>query len=588
MSRPPYRALPGRSGPPADGAGSSNVDYTASWDLADGAATGEPPATLQLDSVPTVTSLDRVVLGTAAGVTKDGSGGAAPYADALGGGSYRRDYGDADEEEEEDEEEDDDDDDADAPHVRGPSWLDRLGAGPRTRRAVAVVRENAVLVGTIVGALLGMLVGALVGQADPSPTAVMLLRLPGGLFLRMLKLLVVPLLMASIIGGVDALRGAGGGKLASRVFGLFLLSTVLAAFLGIVLVMAIQPGRGGLDAPPGEVPLRNVTATDAVVALFYSLVPENLVGAAADMDMLGLISFSLAFGAAATVSGEGGRRMLQWASDVNTVTMRLVHWVMYLTPIGVFSLLAGRLAQSGSDFWSFVASLGLYMVTVLTGLLLQSLVMLPAIYFAFARRNPYRYSAHAAQALLTAFGTSSSAATLPITIRDTMAAGVPEELARFVLPLGATINMAGTALYEGVAAGFIAQLYGIELGWGGAVIVMLTACLAAIGAAGIPEAGLVTMQIVLTAAGLPVEGIAYLLPVDWLLDRCRTVTNVHGDIIVAGAVHAIQARKRTKRGRAPAGSADAGAGAGADGHAIAMMSVGASTQVLSMEDVDAA
>jgi Na+/H+-dicarboxylate symporter len=326
---------------------------------------------------------------------------------------------------------------------------DGRGGPPRPwrQRAWAYAKKHGVLIGTVIGALLGLLVGAMVGQASPSHTVVLLLKLPGALFMRMLKLLVVPLLTASVITGVSTLRSAGGGRVAAWVFALYLATTVAAAVLGVVMVLLLQPGvgMGGDAGEAGPAPIRNTTATEAVVSLVYALVPDNIVASAATMDMLGLITFSLAFGAAALAVGAPGERMLAWVGDFSMVIMQLVQWVMYLTPIGVCSLLAGRLAESGASFWSFVAALALYMATVFTGLVVHGLVLLPLLYLVLARANPYRYLARVGQALLTAFATSSSSATLPITIRECIAAGVPEPLAKFGISCGCTVNMNGTA-----------------------------------------------------------------------------------------------------------------------------------------------
>jgi len=215
--------------------------------------------------------------------------------------------------------------------------------------------------------------------------------------------------------------------------------------------------------------------------------------------------------------------------------MKIVHIILLIAPVGIFGLVAGRLGASGGDaFAGELARLGKYFVTVVLGLGLHGILVLPLILFLFTRRNPLTFFTGMAEALVTAFSTASSSATLPVTLRCAVERNkVAKESAGFVCPLGATVNMDGTALYEAVAAMFIAQSYGIDLNIGQQAVIFLTATLAAIGAAGIPEAGLVTMVMVLQAVGLPLEGIGGILAIDWLLDRFRTTVNVWGDSIGA-------------------------------------------------------
>jgi Na+/H+-dicarboxylate symporter len=269
------------------------------------------------------------------------------------------------------------------------------------------------------------------------------------------------------------------------------------------------------------------------------MVPPNLFAAASENNVLGLIVFSLLFGGILTTLGEPGKRAVEFFDTVNNALLRFVQIVIWIAPIGVFGLVAARIGVEGG--WDAVTlelgKLARYFVTVLVGLGIHGFVVLPIILWILARRNPLRYLINCSEALLTAFSTASSAATLPVTMRCTREkAGVGEEAAGFVLPVGATINMDGTALYEAVAVLFIAQAYGVGLGAGQQVIVLLTATLAAIGAAAIPQAGLFTMAIVLSAVGLPLEGIALLISIDWLLDRFRTAVNVWGDCIGTAAV----------------------------------------------------
>ena len=223
-------------------------------------------------------------------------------------------------------------------------------------------------------------------------------------------------------------------------------------------------------------------------------------------------------------------------SAANEAIMKMVHLVMLIAPVGIFGLLAANIAKrgGGSEFQVELARLAWYAATVLTGLVIQT-ALLMLIYWLLTRKNPFTFTANMLKALVTAASTSSSSATLPVTMECVEVNNkISNRVAGFVVPLGATVNMNGTALYEAVAAVFIAQTLGIELSFPQLLVVMLTATLAAIGAAGIPEAGLVTMTIVLTAVGLPVEGIGTILAIDWFLDRARTTVNIYGDAIGAG------------------------------------------------------
>ncbi len=273
------------------------------------------------------------------------------------------------------------------------------------------------------------------------------------------------------------------------------------------------------------------------------MIPRNVFNAMVRMEILPLIFFSLLIGAALSVLGERGRPAISVISGLNDAVMRLVHWIMVLAPVGIFGLVAGRIGHAGGfkEFLPELMAVGKYSFTVVFGLGVHGLIILPLILLLIARRNPIRYIKGMSTALLNAFSTASSSATLPLTIRAVQQENkVSNRTASFVLPLGATINMDGTALYEAVAAMFIAQVYGIELGPVQQMVIFLTATLAAIGAAGIPEAGLVTMVVVLKAVGLPIEGIALILTIDWLLDRFRTTVNVWGDSVGAGVIESLE------------------------------------------------
>ncbi len=278
------------------------------------------------------------------------------------------------------------------------------------------------------------------------------------------------------------------------------------------------------------------------------LIPRNIFNAMVRMDILPIIIFSLLFGATLSVLGKRGRLAIEVISILNDAMMKLIHWIMVISPIGIFGLIAYRIGDAGGfkGFLPELFALGKYSFTIIIGLAIHGIIVLPAILLLIGKRNPIKYFNGVAAALLNAFSTASSSATLPLTMEGVeIENGISNRTACFVLPLGATINMDGTALYEAVAAMFIAQVYGISMSPVEQTIIFLTATLAAIGAAGIPQAGLVTMVIVLKAVGLPIEGVGLILTIDWLLDRFRTTVNVWGDSIGAGVIETLEIKKNS-------------------------------------------
>ncbi len=358
----------------------------------------------------------------------------------------------------------------------------------------------------------------------------------GTLFLTALKMLIVPLVAASVITGV---AGLGDIRKLGRMGGLsvayYAVTTLIAVAIGLIMANLWHPGVG---VPLGEMHSVAPKAGDVgITDLILSLVHPNIIAAAAEMKLLPIIVFCIVFAAALSTLGERGRPVIAFFDGLNEGMMKLVHWLMWFAPVGVFALIAARLgaAGGGEAFLAQLAGLVRYALAVVSGLLVHA-SFLCLLLVVLAGRQVFVYLKHMATALITAFSTASSSATLPVTMDGVKAAGVSEPARRFVLPLGATINMDGTALYEAVAALFIAQAVGIDLSFGQQLVVLLTATLAAIGAAGIPEAGLVTMVIVLQTVGLPLDGIGLILAIDWFLDRCRTTVNVFGDAVGAAVV----------------------------------------------------
>ncbi len=366
----------------------------------------------------------------------------------------------------------------------------------------------------------------------------------GDLFLQVLKLLVIPLVVTSMICGITSIGDIRKiGKLGSRTIIYFMSTTTVAVFIGLMLVVIVQPGKATddtfafKDSKTASKENRDVVETLLAVVRGdegdkgSGMFPENLVLAAAQMNVMAVIVFSLLFGGALTTLGERGKPAIAFFDAANEAIMKMVHLAMICAPVGIFGLVASNIARNGggSQLGEELTRLGYYAAVVLGGLVLHVL-FLQLLMWMMTGRNPWQFMGQMSRAILTAMSTSSSSATLPISMECVSKAGVSDRTSRFVLPLGATINMDGTALYEAVAVVFIAQSSGIELSIAQLVVVMLTATLAAIGAAGIPEAGLVTMVIVLTAVGLPVTGIGSILAIDWFLDRMRTSVNVFGDM----------------------------------------------------------
>ncbi len=389
--------------------------------------------------------------------------------------------------------------------------------------------------------LIGIVVGSAIGGFYP--TVGEELYFFGRLFVQALLVLVVPLIITSMVVGVSHLGDVRKlGSVAGTTILYYFVTTAIAVIIGISLVLIIEPG---VSMTPQEVPFtenlptRDLSLWGSVQNLLESLIPENLVTAMAENQVLPLIVFFVCFGTVLTTLGSTGERVIHLFEGLNAAILKIVQLVIWAAPVGIGALIAGRLGAAGGflGFWPELVKLGLYTLTVILGLSLQAFVVLPLILYLFGKRDPFSYARGMLAAIASAFSTASSSATIPLSLYcATKRNQVSQKAANFVIPLGATINMDGTALYEAGAAIFIAQTYGIELTFVSLLIIFVTSTLAAIGAAGIPEAGLITMLIVLEAVHLPVEGIALILTIDWLLDRFRTAVNVWGDSVGAAVV----------------------------------------------------
>ena len=382
------------------------------------------------------------------------------------------------------------------------------------------------------------------------PSLAMAFEVGGEIFLRLLTMMVVPLVVASVMSGIIGLgdiRKLGRPGLFTVSY--YLTTTVLAVIVGLVMVNLIQPGVGAIDQETldtmaaegaGLAAGQEEATLDAILRnLLLMLFTDNLISSAAETSLLPLIVFSVIFAGMLTTMGRRVAAINEMIVQVNDALLSFILLLMKLAPIGIFCLVTARFgeAQAEGNLVEVLRQTGAYFSTVLVGLAVHAFVTLPLLLWVFTRRNPFRFMFQMSQALLTAFSTASSTATLPVTMECAVTkAGISKRSTEFVLPLGATINMDGTALYEAAAAIFIAQAIGFELGATQQLVVAVTATLAAIGAAGIPEAGLVTMVIVLNAVGLPVEYIGLILSVDWLLDRFRTAVNAFGDSVGSAVV----------------------------------------------------
>ena len=389
-----------------------------------------------------------------------------------------------------------------------------------------------------VGILIALVVGVLVGLYAPE------VGLAGGwlgtFFINSLKMVILPLIITSVIAGIgrmgDVRQLGKKGALTLLYFGI---TTGIAVALGIAISLLLGFGPPTAVSQTLSEPVSHAD-TQNFSDLFLSLVTPNLFRSLVEMEILPILLFCLVLGTALAFQGEHARPIFRTMEILEEAVIKIVHLILVFAPIGIYGLISERTASLGDDFFNQLVLLRFYVRNVLVGLGVHGLIILPAIYFLFTRRNPLRYLWNLLPVLTTAFSTASSSATLPLTMSTLEEKEkIRPETTGFVLPLGATVNMDGTALYEATAALFIAHLYGIELGFSAQLVIFITATLAAIGAAGIPEAGLVTMAIVLKAVDLPIEGIAFLLPIDWFLDRCRTTVNVFGDTVGASLIDSI-------------------------------------------------
>ncbi|KAG3256317.1 solute carrier family 1 member 5 [Ictidomys tridecemlineatus] len=430
------------------------------------------------------------------------------------------------------------------------------------------LRANLLVLLTVVAVAIGVVLGLGVSRAGAlSPQFWAAFDFPGELLLRLLKMIILPLVVCSLISGAASLDPSALGRLGAWALLFFLVTTLLASALGVGLALALQPGAAfaainssfeGVTGTEEEFPSKEVL--DSFLDLARNIFPSNLVSATfrsystsyqwikingtlvkepngkevEGMNILGLVVFAIIFGGALRKLGPEGELLIHFFNSFNDATMVLVSWIMWYAPVGILFLVASQIAKM-QDVGKFFISLGKYILCCLLGHAIHGILVLPLIYFLFTRKNPYRFLWGIMAPLATAFGTSSSSATLPLMMKCVEEKnGVAKHISRFILPIGATVNMDGAALFQCVATVFIAQLNGRSLNFVDIIIILIMATASSVGAAGIPAGGILTLAIILEAISLPVREISLILAVDWLVDRSCTILNVEGDAFGAG------------------------------------------------------
>lgn len=458
--------------------------------------------------------------------------------------------------------------------------------GPRkvTADTRKFMRENLLLVVTLSGVLFGVTLGFGLRPLGLGDDAVMLISYPGELFMRLLKLMILPLVIASLISGSASLNARMNGMIAVRTLVYFILTSLLNAILGVILVLLIHPGNPGIRKSMATSHNgRAVNILDSLLDLGRNMFPDNIFQAAfqqahtvyvpktqpfrnltdssisteslgeeelmrvtqyrSGTNTLGIVFFCLVFGTFLGTLGEKGQIVIDFFKAVFEVIMRMVSTVMWMTPVGITSVIAGKILGV-TDLALVMSQLAWFIVTIVIGVFFYQLVIMQLIYLAFVRKNPFKFYAGLAQGTLTAFAMASTAAALPVTFRlMTDKLRVDPRVTRFVLPIGCNINMDGTALFVAVASIFIAQMHGIVLGFGEIVTVILTSTAASVSSASVPSAALVLLLVVLSAIDAPVYNVSLLFTIDWFVDRIRTTNNMLGDCYAAAVVEQLSKKE---------------------------------------------
>ncbi|XP_060777187.1 solute carrier family 1 member 7a isoform X2 [Neoarius graeffei] len=474
-----------------------------------------------------------------------------------------------------------------------------MSLGAMWSRVKNVCQQNGLLILSVLAVVIGCLLGFFLRSKHLSEQEVKYFQFPGELLMRMLKMLILPLVVSSLMSGLAALDAKCSSRLGIMTISYYLWTTFVAVVVGIILVIIIHPGGAAQKEDSEDSGKPIMSSADALLDLIRNMFPANLVqatfqqyrsrsipiikpkptvsqdltesttrrifiygiqddnstdtqsffldltpppdvvfrtlpGTSDGMNVLGIVIFSATMGIMLGRMGPNGSALVNFCLSLNEALLKIVAIVIWYFPFGIVFLVAGKILEM-DDPSAMGKKLGFYAITVVTGLIVHGLFILPALYFFITKKSPIVYIRGILQALLISLATSSSSATLPITFKCLLENNhIDRRIIRFVLPVGATINMDGTALYEAVAAIFIAQVNNYELDFGQIITISITATAASIGAAGIPQAGLVTMVIVLTSVGLPTDDITLIIAVDWALDRFRTMVNVMGDALATG------------------------------------------------------
>uniref|UniRef100_A0A671LHH9 Amino acid transporter n=1 Tax=Sinocyclocheilus anshuiensis TaxID=1608454 RepID=A0A671LHH9_9TELE len=375
------------------------------------------------------------------------------------------------------------------------------------------------------------------------------------MLLRMLKMIILPLVVCSLISGAASMDTRSLGKLGGIAVSYFLVTTLIASSIGVALAFIIKPGVGAGALNTNNLGLEGVSSNKETADSFLDLARYHLVmemnvpyGADADgMNILGLVLFAMVFGVALRKLGAEGEELIRFFNAFNEATMVLVSWIMWYVPFGIMFLVGSKIVEM-EDVVLLVTSLGKYIFASILGHIIHGGIVLPLIYFGFTRANPFSFLSGLITPFTTAFATCSSSATLPTMMKCVEENnGVDKRISRFILPIGATVNMDGAAIFQCVAAVFIAQLNNVELNAGQIFTILVTATASSVGAAGIPAVGIITIAIILEAIGLPTHDLSLMLAVDWIVDRTTTVVNVEGDALGAGILHHINEQEMKKQ-----------------------------------------
>ena len=374
----------------------------------------------------------------------------------------------------------------------------------------------------------------------------------GDMFLRFLKMIVVPIVFCSMVTGVASLGNQGGlGRIAGKTFAFYISTTLIATVIGLVLVNLLQPGVGSSLVSDAAAATQLASADKVSLGQqIINIIPDNIFAALTKGDLLQVIFFAILFGFFVTKVGEKARTVIVDVFQAGfDVIMKITLAVIKLAPYGVFAIVAKMISQQAGDMdklMDVAQSLGMFLLIVWAGCMIHFFVVLPSSVYFLGKENPWRHMKKMSTAILTAFSTCSSGAALPISLKDSQEkCGISNRIAGFTLPLGATINMNGTALYEGVAVIFIAQVYGVDLSIIEQLIIVVTVLFSAIGAASIPMAGLVMLSVAISVAGLPMEGVGLVLAVEQLCDMPRTATNSYGDMCASVVIAKSEGEKLT-------------------------------------------